>query len=197
MQSNLRHLATFESFATEIGVKNKWVRLDNEMKDKLKSELFDLINSSYAAVGGHLEIAKDDDIMRQKWNVWLAQDLDDDPETDAVVFGRKFKYGTKFSGIGQDGTKDAKRAVLDLQASSLKKHGFYAEASEKIAEIFVKKYNVPIVTDPKKIEEIVGKDFIKFVGEHPDGFLPEIKSWYLCTIAGHKEYKLLFGITPR
>jgi len=197
MRGNLRHLSTFESFTQEFKVKNKWVKLDDKTKDKLKDELFDLIRNAYAPYGGHLNVSDADDVMKAKYNVWLVKDIDEDPEADAVVFGRKFKYGTKFSGIGHDGSKEAKRAVVGLEAESLKKHGFYTEASEKIAEIFVKKYKVPVVTDQEKIEEIVkDENYIKFVGPHPEGFLPEINSWFLTSIAGHKEYKLLFGITP-
>jgi hypothetical protein len=200
----MKHIKVFEKFVYEseqetfadvFKTKNKWEKLSDKEKKILKDEIFDLISTAYAPIGGHVKVSKSDDIIDPDWDVWSAIDLDDDPHTDAVTFGKKIKHGIKFSGIGHDGSKEAKTAVFKTRSELLKKKGFFVEVSGKPAEIFVFKYNVPIIDKVEDIEKVVGKK-VKFVGENPD--VPNTYGWYSRSIGGGAEHlKLLLGLPPK
>jgi hypothetical protein len=105
--------------------KNKPVKIKNSEleKDKeLAKELFDLINVTYASIGGHLKIQDENDIPGGNEN-WTAVDVDKDPDAD-IVFASKTKSGNNKSTVtATDGSVEAKKAMLKLKADELNKPG--------------------------------------------------------------------------
>jgi len=157
---------------------------------ELKDEFFNLIQTAYAEIGGNIKVKTPDDVFKDTdWDYWEGEDLHGDKDFDIISFGKKTKYGIKFCGVGHDGEKESKREYLSLRAKSLKEIGNYIEVSGKLAAILIDKYKVPMVTDKKEIETILGKE-IKWLGINKD--LPG-DSWYSRKIAREDHEKIMLG----
>jgi len=196
----MKNLLTFEEFLTEAvsgeifkPKKGQTVKFDPKKYPELADEFFDLISTAYQAIGGHSKIKTPDDVFADTdWNWWEGKDLHGTPDFDLVMFGSKTKYGVKFAGVGHDGTKAAKRDYIQSRARDLMKPGFYLEVSGKIAEILIKDYGVPEVTDRETVEKVLGKK-VDWKGESPDGAKDPGSSWYTRQIAGHPHTKIMLG----
>ena len=194
----MKHIKTFEQFINEakytstLGLKkNKWSGIEKAEKTKLEPEFFELINTAYAELGGHIKVQNQDDVFKDKdWNYWKMIDIDDDPEVDLVIWGQKGKYGVKYSGVGHDGEKVSKRKYLDDRGRDLKMNGFYGEVSKKFAEILLKKYDVPTVDNEEAVRKILKKD-ITWYGSHPTKPDMPGNGWYEREIAGNKQLKII------
>ena len=133
-----------ETTFSEIYPKNKWVQLTFVDKDYLKYELYSLIHNAYSPLGGHVRIVKPESIITDKnLTYWNAADVDFDPESDVVIFGRKTKHGIKISGWGHDGEKVSRQELVKRLSSILKRSGYFIEVSGRPAELLLRN-DVPI-----------------------------------------------------
>jgi hypothetical protein len=173
--------------------KNKEVTFDANKYDdpEFQEELYNLITTAYADVGGHVKVKSPTDVAQPDWNYWEGIDIHNTDDFDVVMFGQKTNYGIKFSGVGHDGSSAAKRSYLDARGRDLNKSGYYIEVSGKIAQILINKYNVPIVKDQATVEKVLGKQ-VKWLGEDPSGSGVG-NGWYERSIAGHNHAKILLG----
>ena len=172
-----------EDFADDYP-KKEWSDI-NDTRDRY-DELVQLINNAYKNVpGGNLEnpeeIRKDPRV-----NYWMAIDNDEDPECDAVIFGKSTDYGIKLTGMGQDGSLLAKHDVIKMLLHDLKNNGYYSEISDNIISLLK---DVPYVDNKKDVEKILGKE-VRWIG-HIGGM--KYDGWYERDIHGHKKIKLLVG----
>jgi len=193
----LKHFLNERSSESIKTKRNKWVefnpdKLSQAEKDEMGDEFIDLINTAYAPIGGHVNFKTKDDVFKSsKINFWKGVDLHGSPDVDVIVFGKKTKYGIKYTGVGHDGEKDSKRAYLQSKATDLLKTGYINEVSGVIAEIMLNKYKIPAVTDQETIEKVLGKD-IEYHGKHPDGKTPG-DGWYSREIGNGTHTKILLG----
>ena len=170
--------------------RGKPVKFNPRKHPEIAPEIFDLIQTAYSEIGGYLKIKSPNDILsNSEWTYWEGIDIHNDPNFDIVFFGQKTQYGLKFSGVGHDGSSDAKRTYLQTRATFLKKPGFYIEVSGKLADILIGKFNVPIVTDQEQVEKVLGKE-VEWIGEKPGS---SAEGWYIRSIAGHPHSKILVG----
>lgn len=183
-----------KSFYEIFKKKNKWTSVNSEQKKKLAHEFFELVKIAYYPIGGYLKIKNENDILSEDWNIWKAIDIDTDPQSDVVIFGKKTKYGVKLSGSGHDGNRESKRAVLDETANLLNNDSFI-EVSKKKYEILINKYKINIINDQQIVRKILRKK-IEWFGNHPNGLKgdPYNKDgWYGREIGGKNEIKILMG----
>jgi hypothetical protein len=139
--------------------KNQWVNLTDDEKDEFAEELFDLINTAYAPIGGHPNYKSPADIIGAERDAdYMVIDLDDDPEFDALKVSKKKEFGNKSVAMGHDGSAEAKRAAINITVLLLKQPGYFVEVSGKLKDILQSK-GAPIITDEKIIRKILkGKD---------------------------------------
>ena len=194
----MNNLKTYDSWLNESSgdvfnpKRGKPLQFDHRKHPELAGELFDLISIAYAEIGGHAKIKSPDDVFSDPdWNFWEGVDIHGSQDFDIVMFGQKTKYGIKYSGVGHDGTKDAKRAYLESRGKELHKLGYYIEVSGKIAEILMNKYRCPVVEDEETVVKVLGKQ-VQWVGKSSD---PENtgNGWYIRNIGGHPHEKILIG----
>lgn len=183
-----------EKYSETMGLQKwKWTKIDPKEHPELEDEFFELINIAYSAIGGHSKINRPSDVFKDKdWNYWKIIDIDDVPDADIVVFGKKTRYGIKYSGVGHDGSREAKREYLDARGRDLKMKGYYGEVSLKFAEILLKKYKVPTVDNKADVEKILGKE-VEWHGKHPTDKTMPGEGWYTRKIAGHPHLKIMVG----
>lgn len=173
----------------------KWFEVKPEDYADVEDDFFQLIQTAYKEVGGHVKIKDPDDVFTSGWNYWVAVDIDADIDVEIVKGYKVTQFGYKSAVVGHDGSKQAKQEYLKKFTKDLKIKGQYAEVSHKIAQILINKYNVHIVDNPDAIEAVVGKpgNPIKFYGKHPtDSSMPG-EGWYERKIAGKPIIKTLVG----
>lgn len=170
--------------------KNQPVVLKPTKDPELEKEFFNLISTAYAEIGGHIKVQSPSDVFKDPdWNYWEGIDIHGTNDFDVIMFGEKTRFGLKFSGVGHDGTKDAKRDYMDRRGKELKQLGYYIEVSGKIAEILINKYQVPIVTDQAEVEKVLGKK-VDWIGNLDGG---TGGGWYSRTIGGGAHEKIMLG----
>jgi hypothetical protein len=166
---------------------------DPKKHPELANEFFELIRTAYAEIGGHAKVKTPADVFADPdWDFWEGVDIHGNENFDIIMFGQKTRYGIKFSGVGHDGTSQAKRAYVASRGEDLHKPGFYVEVSGKIAEILIDKYNCPIVTDERDVEKVLGKN-VEWFGKHPDDRVMPGNGWYVRNLGGHAHAKILLG----
>ena len=191
-----------EKLFRELGVKKKqWKEIKNKDMDKLKNpagkditdELFDMIQQTYASIGGHVDYKKPSDIPGDA-DLWKAIDIDSDPEPDVVNFYKRRAGGIKSVGSGTDGTKEAKKALMDNKVKELNKKGNYAEVSGAVAHVLITRHNIPFVNNEKDAIKALGGKKIEWVGANPNGKYPDYDGWYYRKLPdGQKHLKIMVG----
>ena len=148
---------------TKILLENNWRPLSSTEVTNSAEELFRMIDTAYAPLGGHPNARNTNDIKSAAQGYEVI-DLDDDPEDDAVIMTKQKAGGTKLVGMGHDGSKPARRAAVAKTVNDLNKNGYYIEVSGKILDI-LKAKGVAIVDDEATVKAALkGKD-IKWNGD--------------------------------
>lgn len=186
-----------DKFGEIYGSKHEWEDVTQDVLEKnpdLRRRLHDLIEIAYEPIGGHIKFQKPSDLLNRDLKFFQAIDVDDDSMADALKIGKRKSGGIKSTGMGHDGSREAKDAVLDHSAELLFDKGFYAEMSKAMAHIMITRYSVPFVGDPEVVQEVLGPQKpIDWVGEHPDGKYPDYDGWYYRKIGGERHIKIMLG----
>ena len=163
--------------------KNVWVTLTKDEQAEFADEIFDLISTAYAPIGGHSNYKSPDDVTGAEGESdYMVIDLDDDPEFDALKISQEKAAGTKSVGMGHNGSKPAKSAAVNISAIMLKKPGYFIEVSGVLKDILASK-GVPVVTDEETIRKALkGKE----IEMNDDGT-------YSRVIGGTKHTKTMMG----
>lgn len=128
----------------------------------LDQEIFDLISTAYSSLpGGNIKVKSASDIPGG-YTFFDTVDLDEDPQPDAVVFGKPRGSALKIGGMGHDGGK-GKRASIAHLIELLKQPGTFAEVSGAPAEIALKA-GVPAIEDEQKVRDLIKRD-LEWIGE--------------------------------
>jgi len=145
--------------------KNKWVTLSPSQKKIYADNIFALIDNAYKDLGGHPSYKSSRDVYTtEAYSSYKVIDLDNDSDFDAVQVSKKTDFGSKFTATGQDGTKPAKKAILDYKTKMLKRPYFYVEVSGKLKDILLSR-GVPIIRNPLKIRQILKGKKLTFNGD--------------------------------
>lgn len=169
-------------------------KAQNEPAPNIDTELYDLLRTSYASIGGHIDFKKPSDLPANH-TIWHAIDTDGDKKPEALSFAKQTPYGVKMTGAATDGSDAGKRAYIDSRVSLLKKPGTFGEFSEAIMHILITRHQVPCVSDQADVEKIIGKQ-VKWLGAHPEGKYAGYNGFYIRELGGHAHMKILLG-TPR
>ena len=175
--------------------KNKYIKPSSSELDINKEILFNLIQTAYAPIGGHLKFKSPDDIKDPDLKFWRMADIDADPDIDVVYFGKKTPFGVKHTGMGHDGDKANIKKLLIKKSAELKTPGNYVEVSKGAFDSFVGKGNVPIIDDEETVRKVLGDRRSKettWYGKHPKGTKPG-NGWYTRKIGGKEVAKTMIG----
>jgi hypothetical protein len=163
--------------------KDKWVDLDNKEKAEYANDIFDLINTAYAPIGGNINYKSASDVLGAESDAdYEVINIDDDPEPDALISFKEKGAGKKLTALGHDGSNIAKSKSLNRMAALLKQPGYYLEVSGKLQDILLAK-GAPVVTDPELIGKVLKGKSIEL---NDDGT-------YQRFIGGKKYTKMLLG----
>jgi hypothetical protein len=134
--------------------KNRWVvKKLSELDDDVLDEIWNMFDHTYKSIGLVVSNMKQ---MASKYKISLLIDVDKDPMPDAFTIYKPTKFGTKMVLAGTDGSKPAKSALVKHKLVSLKKRGWYVEASHRIADILLSN-NINVVDNKDDVERVLGK----------------------------------------
>ena len=163
--------------------KGKWVDLNDIEQSEYAENIFDLIKTAYASIGGHSNYQSSTDVVGSEGDAdYEVINLDDDPDIEAVSVSKLKSAGDKFVATGHDGSKIAKSAVVNHKADQLKSGGYYVEVSGKIKDIFKAKGVEPI-NDEELVRKVLKGKEIEWLGNGE----------YKRTIGGKEFTKALMG----
>lgn len=179
--------------------KDSWEQLtksDIAKNPEIADEIIDIVNLSYADIGGHANYKRAEDILNDPDDLLFSLiDLDDDPYVDASKIAKKTKFGLKSILSATDGSPNARTSLSNKTGEVLNSHGNYAEVSGKMANLAIKKHNAPIVSDEKTVRTVLGPGKeITWIGEDPTGYFPGVYGWYSRKIGGHEHVKIMVGL---
>ena len=187
--------------ATEIP-KGEWTLLSSgdPRREDVKLQMFDMLQDTYAPIGGHFKVQSPDDLDRYKY--WVVKDVDADDEVDVAIFGKPDIAGNKLGAAANDGTSPAVSAYKNKSAE-LRGGGsiggvgnWWGEVSGKPAYAMLKRGAKAVEDEAKVAQLLAGDDYI-WHGEHPDPNAPEIfknaRGWYTKRFGSKSSTKIILG----
>jgi len=151
-----QHIQLFEQWIDEKVVlpKNMYVELGSREAADYADTIIDLIKTAYAHVGGNLEYRNANDIKNGDVTYWILKDIDDEPDPEIALGGKKTDSGTKITVMSQDGSAPAKKDAILKMIELMKTRGFYAELDMDLA----KKLGLPPIKDEQKVRDVLKKE---------------------------------------
>ena len=163
--------------------KGQWVDLSSDEKVEYAKDIFDLINTAYAPIGGNINYKSAADVLGAESDADSeVVNIDDDPEPEALISYKEKESGKKLTALGHDGSSEAKSKSLNRLAALLKEPGYYLEVSGKLQDILLAK-GAPVVKDKDLIQKVLKGKKLEF---NEDGT-------YQRFIGGEKHTKTLLG----
>ena len=175
--------------------KNKYVQVTDKTELKaLQDRLFDLIQTAYSSIGGHVKFKSPSDVLDPELTYWKVADVDDDPEIDVTTFGKNTRYGVKHTGLGHDGERANIKNLLIHKSKLLNSPGNYVEVSGPAFNSFVGKGGAPTIDDEETVRNILAGKELEWHGKHPTDPGKKGEGWYTRVIGGGKHTKIMAGI---
>ncbi len=144
--------------------KNTWVTIPSSELQDYDEEIFKLISTAYAPIGGHPNYKSPDNVSGSESDAeYEVIDLDDDPEIDAISVTKQKSPGKKFVATGHDNTRLSRSKVVNHKADRLKSDGYFIEVSGKLVDILTAKGVEPIDNEEIVRKVLKGKD-IEWLG---------------------------------
>jgi hypothetical protein len=138
---------------------NEWIDLSNDpIKDMVKKDeptkenLFNLVQMTKHIGDENSNLKSINDVLSTKYDHWEAINFDEDPDADAVIFGRNY-HGIELIGIGHDGNQRSKDQVVKRLIELLKSGKFWMEASFPLSKVLLQAGLQPF-KDENKIKSI-------------------------------------------
>lgn len=134
--------------------KRKWVvKKLSDLDEDVLDELWNMYEHTYKSIGLIVNSLSE---LVGKYKISLLINVDKDPLPDAFTIYKPGRYGAKIVLAGTDGSKEGKSALVKHHLETLKKKGWYVEASHRIADILVSN-NINIVDSHEDVEKVLGK----------------------------------------
>lgn len=148
-----------------------------EEKEKYGKEVWDILQKSYASIGGFHSANNIEELIRDSY-LWKMN-----RKNGKIVAVRiyKDKHGRKSIAAGTDGSEEGKKALFMTMRDDVKLGRSWGEVSGKMEGILIKKFNAQPVPN-KYAEKILGKKIMKL---NPDGY------HYTRLIGGHPHEKVI------
>ena len=182
--------------------KGEWILLapGDERRETVKQTLYDLVQDTYAPIGGHVKISEPTSLER--YNYWIVSDLDEDPEIDIGIFGKPDVGGNKLGGVGHDGSGAAKSAYKE-KSTELRSGGsvdgvgnWWGEVSGGPAAALIKRH-APAIEDEARVMALLDGDNIVWHGAHPtappDSIFQQVSGWYTKMFGSEGHTKIIMG----
>ena len=146
------------------------VGYDDPQREEIGDDVYAMTMNSYEPMGFHFKINKRPDVEKygkSKQGQWLVMDMDDDPQADIALMGKKDPGipGIALGSAATDGTPAAKRKMKDLMSDKISDGLWWGSASGKVGVSLINRGAPSLV----KEEDILffEPDMFRFYGEYP------------------------------
>jgi hypothetical protein len=145
------------SFITEASLKpNVWKDFDlASLTSEDMDVLWSMYEDTYSKAGLDFS-ANNASELQSKYKAVYLEDVDSDSIADAFIIYKPTQFGNKIALLGTNDKKEAKKSMLAQLFKLLKTQGWFIEASMKMEDILAAKSDIPVVTDEKVIQGLVG-----------------------------------------
>lgn len=142
-------------------------------------DIWDIMQKSYAPIGGFLTASSKDDLISKVWLAKLVR------KNNKIIAVRLYKdqFGRKGIAGGTDGSIEGKLAFYKMIDEDIIRNRSWAEVSDKMEFILRKRGAMPI---PNSFAEKLTKKEI--ISLNPDGY------HYTRLIGGKPHEKIIFGV---
>ena len=165
--------------ANEIIIERVINAFSNDLKSRYADEIWDIMEKSYASIGGFQSASSTDELINDT-GLWKLVRRGD-KITAAIIY--KDKHGRKAIAMGTDGSIQGKRDYFMLTGDDVKLGRSWAEVSGAPEKIMARMGAEPI---PAKYANLLtGKEILAV---NPDGI------HYTRLIAGHPHEKAIYGV---
>ena len=181
---------------------DEWVLLQpgDPRREKIQDDLYDMVQTTYADIGGHFKIQNAGDLDR--YSYWVVKDIDDEPDADVAILGKPDIGGVKMGGAANDGTPAA-AAEYKEKSAELRGGGnvdgvgnWWGEVSGKPAYAMIKR-GAPAVEDEATARRLMDGDDFVWHGAHPDPNAPamfkSVNGWYTKKFGSKESTKIILG----
>ena len=181
---------------------DEWVLLQpgDPRREKIQDDLYDMVQTTYADIGGHFKIQNAGDLDR--YSYWVVKDIDDEPDADVAILGKPDIGGVKMGGAANDGTPAAASEYKEKSAE-LRGGGnidgvgnWWGEVSGKPAYAMIKR-GAPAVEDEATARRLMDGDDFVWHGSHPDPNAPamfkSVNGWYTKKFGSKESTKIILG----
>lgn len=140
---------------------NQWVHEDaREVDEEQADRLWHLYHFSYGNIGKH--IGDVEQLLAEYEKVWV-NDVDGDDTIDALIAYKRTPAGNKIAVLASDGSPAAKKAVITKSLSLLKTEGWWAELSDRPAQL-AEAAGLPKLMEEAEVRAVLRKD-VTWLGE--------------------------------
>jgi hypothetical protein len=150
-----------------------------EEKEKYANQVWDVLQASYAEIGGFGTAATIDELIK-KFSLWKVVVRNGDVTAVKVY---RDQFGRKSVGVGTNGTYQGKKDIKMMMQDDVKTGRMWVEVSGKPEQLYRKFGAMPI---DAKYAEILTKHPIMSIS--PDGY------HYTRMIAGKPHEKIIYGV---
>lgn len=150
-----------------------------EQKEPYKDIVWDILQRSYAEIGGFKGAANADELAHTP-GLWKLSRRDGEIGAVAIY---KDHHGRKAIGFGTDGSVHARRDFHNIKDADVKFERMWVEASGTIEHV-LSKIHTPMIP-AKYATFLTGKEILSY---NKDGY------HYTRLLAGHPHEKVIFGV---
>jgi len=145
------------SFITEVSLKpNVWKDFNlASLTPEDMDTVWNMYSDTYSKAGLDFS-ANNANELQSKYKAVYLEDVDSDSIADAFIIYKPTQFGNKIALLGTNDKKEAKKEMLTQLFKLLKTQGWFIEASMKMEDILAAKSDIPVVTDEKVIQGLVG-----------------------------------------
>jgi len=151
------HYITPSAFMTEASLKpNVWKDFNlAALTPEDMDTVWNMYSDTYSKAGLDFS-ANNAGELQSKYKAVYLEDVDGDSIADAFIIYKPTQFGNKIALLGTNDKREAKKEMLTQLFKLLKTQGWFIEASMKMEEILAAKSDIPVVTDEKVIQGLVG-----------------------------------------
>lgn len=133
----------------------------SELSDYVRGSVWEIYDVSYGSIGKHVPNKA---VFGKKYQYLYLIDVDDDIFPDAFIAHKITHAGIKIALGGTDGTRKAKKAMIQKMRELILQPGWYAEASHKVSAILESAGARPIDDEEVVRKTLKGKE-IEWLGD--------------------------------
>lgn len=170
---------------------------DSELAEEVRTELFELVNSAYGDVGGHMNVSSPGALDNYDYWFFNNPTLDKEGKIRSAAFASTTRNGSvKVSVFASDGSPAGKGFLMKAIKDILSRPNWWAELPDQAAAFFISR-GVPVVSSQEAVLMLLGRRVFnsnfEWHGHHPTKKNFPGEGWYSKDYAGSQSVRTILG----